>query len=98
MTAVLGKDSLASQPTLSRFFSRMDEDTLLQMQQILRRMRRTIYALDTPEHILLDLDSTLLDTYGSQEGEAFNYHYQAHGYHPLLCFDDLTGDLLKAQL
>lgn len=98
MTAVLGKDSLASQPTLSRFFSRMDEDTLLQMQQILRRMRRTIYALDTPEHILLDLDSTLLDTYGSQEGEAFNYHYQAHGYHPLLCFDGLTGDLLKAQL
>ena len=32
------------------------------------------------------------------EGEAFNYHYQSHGYHPLLCFDGITGDLLKAQL
>jgi phage-related minor tail protein len=28
--------------------------------------------------------ATLLDTCGSQEGEGFNVHYQAHGYHPLL--------------
>ena len=28
MTAVLEKDALASRPTLSRFFNRMDEDTL----------------------------------------------------------------------
>ena len=32
---------------------------------------------------LLDLDSTLLDTYGHQEGEGFNFRYQSHGYHPL---------------
>ena len=37
-------------------------------------------------------------TYGNQEGEGFNCHYQAHGYHPLLCYDGLTGDLLKAEL
>lgn len=48
--------------------------------------------------MLFDLDSTLLNTYGHQEGEAFNYHYQAHGYHPLLCFDGITGDLLKMEL
>lgn len=48
--------------------------------------------------MLFDLDSTLLDTYGKQEGEGFNFHYQAHGYHPLLCYDGLTGDLLKAEL
>lgn len=30
--------------------------------------------------------------------EGFNFHYQAHGYHPLLCYDGLTGDLLKAEL
>jgi hypothetical protein len=33
-----------------------------------------------------------------QECEAFNYHYSAHGYHPLLCYDGLNGDLLKAEL
>ena len=48
--------------------------------------------------MLFDIDSTLLDTYGHQEGEGFNFHYQAHGYHPLLCYDGLTGDLLKAEL
>ena len=45
--------------------------------------------------MLFDLDSTLLNTYGMQEGEGFNYHYQGHGYHPLFCYDGLTGDLLK---
>lgn len=48
--------------------------------------------------MLLDLDSTLFDTYGNQEGEGFNFHYRAYGYHPLLCYDGLTGDLLKAEL
>ncbi len=47
--------------------------------------------------MLFDIDSILLDTYGNQEGEEFNYHYQAHGYYPLLCYDGLTGDLLKAE-
>lgn len=32
--AILEKDSLASQPTLSRFFNRMDEDMLLQFDDI----------------------------------------------------------------
>lgn len=48
--------------------------------------------------MLLDLDSTLFGTHGKQEGEGFNFHYQAHGYHPLLCYDGLTGDLIKAEL
>lgn len=98
MTAILEKDALASQPTLSRFWNRMDEDTLARFDEIDRRMRETVYSIKQPEHMLFDLDSTLLNTYGHQEGEGFNYHYQAHGYHPLLCFDGLTGDLLKAEL
>ena len=98
MTAILEKDSLASQPTLSRFWNRMDEDTLAQLDVINDRMRELIYSIKAPEHMLFDLDSTLLNTYGTQEGEGFNYHYQAHGYHPLLCYDGLTGDLLKAEL
>ena len=48
--------------------------------------------------MFLDLDSTLFGTYGKQEGEGFNFHYQEHGYHPLLCYDGLTGDLIKAEL
>jgi hypothetical protein len=98
MTAILDKDALASQPTLSRFFNRMDENTLDQLNQITRELRKIVYSVKKLEFMLFDIDSTLLDTYGKQEGEGFNFHYQAHGYHPLLCYDGLTGDLLKAEL
>ena len=97
-TTILEKDSLASQPTLSRFFNRMDKDTLIQFDDIDRSLRDIIYSIKCPEHVLLDLDSTLFETYGHQEGEGFNFHYRAHGYHPLLCYDGLTGDLIKSEL
>ena len=96
--AVLEKDALASQPTVSRFFNRMDEDTLNQFLTIGRILRKRIYSIQMPEAIILDHDSTLLDAYGKQEGRAFNFHYQSNGYHPLVCYDGITGDLIKIQL
>ena len=57
-----------------------------------------------PQAVILDLDPTLLDAYGRQEGRAFNFnfnfnfHYQSNGYHPLVCYDGMTGDLIKIQL
>ena len=96
--AILDKNNLASQPTVSRFFNRMDEDTLNQFLSIGRILRKKIYSISLPEAVILDLDSTLLDAYGNQEGRAFNYHYQANGYHPLVCYDGMTGDLIKIQL
>lgn len=98
LTALLDKKALASQPTLSRFFNRMDEATLGQFYELMRRFRKVVYAIKKPRLLLLDLDSTLLDTYGHQEGEGFNAHYQNHGYHPLVCYDGMTGDLLKIEL
>lgn len=98
LSAVLGKEALASQPTLSRFFNRMDDDTLRQFDDIMCQLRKRIYSIKMPEFVLFDIDTTLLPTYGKQEGEGFHCHYQAHGYHPILCYDGLTGDLLRAQL
>lgn len=98
LTVILGKKALASQPTLSRFFNRMDDSTLRQFYDLMRKLRKVVYAINKPQIILLDLDSTLLDTYGHQQGEGFNFHYHSHGYHPLVCYDGMTGDLLKIQL
>ena len=97
-TSILEKPALASQPTLSRFHNRMDGDTLSQFDEIGREFRRKVYSVKPPKMVLFDIDTTLLETYGKQEGEAFNYHYKAHGYHPYVCYDGLTGDLLRAQL
>ena len=96
--SILEKDALASQPTVSRFFNRMDEDTLNQFLAIGRILRNKIYSIQMPQAVILDLDSTLLDAYGKQEGRAFNFHYQSKGYHPLVCYDGMTGDLIKIQL
>lgn len=58
MTAILEKEALASPPTLSRFFNRMDEDTLSQLNQIMRELRKVIYSIKTPKFMLFDIDST----------------------------------------
>jgi len=98
LTTALNKDRIASQPSISRFFSRMDETTIKQLNCILTKLRRMAYAIKRPEFIVFDLDSTLLGTYGNQEGKAFNFHYQNIGYHPLLCYDAFTKDLIGATL
>lgn len=76
----------------------MNEDTLILFGDIDKSLRDIIYSTKCLDHMLLDLDSTLFDTYGNQESEGFNFHYQAHGYHPLLCYDGLTRDMHKAEL
>ena len=47
LNAILDKDGLASQPTLSRFFNRMDDKTLEQFNEILKTLRKYIYSLIT---------------------------------------------------
>lgn len=98
-TACLDKVALASQPTMSRFFNRMDATTIEQLNEIMRRLRKVVYSIEgLPTAMLFDLDTTLLNTYGDQEGSAWNFHYRDTGYHPQMCFNGLNGDLLRIQL
>ncbi|WP_196590737.1 transposase [Pectinatus frisingensis] len=55
-----GKRRLASQPTISRFNSRLDESTLEQFNDMSRKIHKVLYKNKQPEQIILDLDSTLL--------------------------------------
>ena len=48
--SLLEKDALASQPTVSRFFNRMDEDTLNQFFTISRMLRKKIYSIQMPPY------------------------------------------------
>lgn len=98
LTVILGNKILTSQPTLSCFFNRMEKITLEQFYNLICRFRKVVYIIKKPEILLLDLDSTLLDTYENQKEEGFNLHYQSHSYYPLVCYDGITGDLLKIQL
>ena len=48
--------------------------------------------------LILDMDSSVSETYGEQEGAAYNGHFACTCYHPLFCFNqfgDVEGTLLR---
>jgi len=49
------------------------------------------------DKLILDLDSSVSETYGRQEGSAYNGHFECTCYHPLFCFNHL-GDLERVLL
>jgi hypothetical protein len=55
------------------------------------RQRRSL------DKLILDLDSSVSETYGRQEGSAYNGHFECTCYHPIFCFNQL-GDLERALL
>lgn len=58
------------------------------------RMRR---AYGRRRRIIVDVDSYAHETYGNQDGTAYNGHYRVEGYHPLAAFTD-TGDIVGVML
>jgi hypothetical protein len=54
-------------------------------------------ALDSPQRVVLDMDSTEIPVYGQQEQSAYNGHFESTCYHPLLLFNR-EGDCLAAKL
>jgi hypothetical protein len=47
--------------------------------------------------LILDMDSSVSETYGEQEGTAFNGHFGCTCYHPLFCFNQF-GDVEQSLL
>jgi Transposase DDE domain. len=97
-TNVLGKNSLASQPTISRFINSLDEKAIASLNKLLQNIFEKGNDLNTTNNIVLDIDSTNFETHGKQEGSSYNYHYGEKGYHPLMLFNGLNGDLIKTEL
>lgn len=97
-TQIIGTDALASQPSLSRFFGRFDDASMAQLNRANQEMLDKVHGHRQSKAVIFDLDSTHADTYGEQESTAYNAHYGAVGFHPLVAFDGLTGDFLKAEL
>ena len=50
------------------------------------------------KELVLDMDSSVSETHGQQEGSAYNGHFDCTCYHPLFCFNqfgDVEGALLR---
>ena len=49
------------------------------------------------KQLILDMDSSVSETYGQQQGTAYNGHFECLCYHPLFLFNQF-GDLERAML
>jgi len=75
LTAVLGKERLASQPTLSRFNDRANIETAKSLERVTEVLQCRAYVIKPQEQFILDVDSSGFAAYGNQHGVNFNYHY-----------------------
>lgn len=56
-----------------------------------------VHQRQPPKELILDMDSSVSETYGDQEGTAYNGHFECLCYHPLFLFNQF-GDLEFAML
>ena len=83
--------------------SRFEADVLTSGKNVRSLMNMTGVWIDRVRkrkpfrEITLDMDSSVSETHGNQEGSAFNGHFGCSCYHPLFCFNQY-GDLERALL
>lgn len=95
---ILGQDTLASQPTISRFIAKFNSQNIIELETIINKLANVLFKNTNQQEQIIDLDSTHFDTYGHQEKSNYNAHYQTNGYHPLIAFESLSGQLLGVKL
>lgn len=98
ISSCFNEETLASQPTVSRFIARLDESSLAQLKKINEFLVEKYYDIKPPEYLIFDIDTSYFETFGKQEGGAYNTHYSHCGLSPLMIFDNETGLLIEADL
>jgi hypothetical protein len=73
------------------------EENLSGLAAINRELITRAEAIEAPQRVVLDMDSTEIPVYGQQENSAYNGHFESTCYHPLLLFNG-EGDCLAAKL
>ncbi len=77
---------------------RFETDTLSQRHNLSALMHLSgqwidkVHQRQPPRELILDMDSSVSETYGDQEGTAYNGHFECTCYHPLFLFNQ-SGDL-----
>lgn len=95
---LLTKEQLASQLSISRFWDRLSQENISQLQKVNETLIDKVRTARNTIEMTFDLDSIHSDTFGNQENSDYNAHYQMNSYHPLIVFESLTSDFLKAEL
>ena len=103
MRHVVGGRAKLKQAASTSQMGRFETDVLTQSKNLSALMDLSGTWIDTVRQrkpvreIILDMDSSVSETYGEQEGSAYNGHFACTCYHPLFCFNQF-GDLERALL
>ena len=73
------------------------DGNLAGLEAINRELIAKAEGIDSPQRVVLDMDSTEIPVYGQQEHSAYNGHFESTCYHPLLLFNR-EDDCLAAKL
>lgn len=95
---LLDTEESASQSTVSRFWNDLSDDVLTGMESLIDYLNDGSRFARQQKELVIDIDSTHFDTFGKQENTDYNAHYGTYGYHPLVAYDGVHGDFLKAEL
>ena len=60
LNTIMHKKRLASQPTISRFWNRQGNSSLIDLDSALKFMRKKAYAIHQPTEVILDVATTML--------------------------------------
>ena len=91
------KESLASQPTMTRFENSPGAKTLYRMGQVLVEAFIKSY-LKRPKAIILDIDDTGDLTYGNQQLSLFNTYHGGYCYMPIHIYEGTSGKIITTIL
>jgi hypothetical protein len=103
MRHVVGGRARHKQAASTSQMGRFETDVLTQPKNLSALMdlsgawTDTVHQRKPIREIILDLDSSVSETYGEQEGSTYNGHFSCTCYHPLFCFNQF-GDLERALL
>jgi len=104
MRHVVGGRAKAKQAASTSQIGRFETEVLTQPKNLSALMDMPGRWIDTVgqrkpiRQIILDIDSSVSETYGQQEGSAYNGYFRCECYHPLFCFNqcgDVEGALLR---
>jgi Transposase DDE domain group 1 len=88
-----GKD-LCSQPTMTRLENHLSHRELYEIGEAFINNFIKSYGDNIPSKIILDLDDSNVNTYGSQQLTLFNQYYGEYCYMPLFIFEGYSGRLV----
>jgi len=103
MRHVVGGRAKDKQAASTSQMGRFETEVLTQpqnletLQALSGRWIDTVHQRKGIREIILDMDSSVSETYGRQEGSAYNGYFGCECYHPLFCFNQF-GDLERAML